>query len=132
MPERTFYVSASEESVAIPESYIGKVSEGSMISSLQRFKQTGDKRYAPLPIMAHPNAPNIGPKNVFKGVITFENVVMGICDGRPRTDRQVSTCVDIYRGMRQSYIYLERLSRPVTNPKESRYKGQSEATLSKL
>ncbi|MEK6959560.1 MAG: 2'-deoxycytidine 5'-triphosphate deaminase [Nanoarchaeota archaeon] len=132
LPKRTFYISASEESVSIPESYIGKVSEGSMISSLQRFRQTGHKRYAPLPLMAHPNAPNIGPKNVFKGVITFENVVMGICDGRPCTDRQVSSRVDIYRGMRQSYIYLERLSCPVSNPRESRYKGQSEATLCKF
>ena len=102
----TFFISASAESVKIPESCIGHVSE----------MNHHDPRLAVF--STHANAPYVGPKNVFEGKVTFENMMW-------------SNGV-IIAGMSQSRLNLMKLNTPLEQVEESRYKGQDQATLSRV
>lgn len=118
LPSGTFFLSASAEEVEIPEAFVGYVTEGNSFGTNHRFMHTFDPRYAPLNFSAHPNAPYIGPKTVFKGRITFEN--------RLRLDSWLRA------GQKQSELMLVPLSDPILNAQASRYNDQKGATLSRL
>ena len=100
----TFFISASAEEVEISPKYVGFVVEREPETFL-------------LPFAAHANAPYIGPRGVFQGKITFENVM--IRDGY------------LSAGMSQSRLLLCPLRTPLLDTKESRYNHQGGATLSK-
>lgn len=105
-PEGTFFISSSQEQVKIPNSHVGYVLERGFIMN------TG--------FSSHPNAPYIGPKSVFQGAITFENLVY-------------QAGARLYQGMFQSILELRPLKTPLDEGStESRYKGQETATLSRL
>ena len=102
--ERTFFLSASAESVSLPNGYVGDVKErvaGTMPA-----------------MMTHANAPYIGPGSVFEGTITFENYML--------LDGQIS------EGMPFTTLNLIKLRTPISGGLTSRYKGQQGATASRL
>ncbi|MAF99295.1 MAG: hypothetical protein CMH61_01665 [Nanoarchaeota archaeon] len=102
--ERQFFLSASAETISLPNGYVGDVKE--------RIAGT-------LPAMiTHANAPYIGPSSVFEGTITFENCMLlsyAITEGMPFTT-----------------LNLIKLRTPINGGSESRYKGQQGATASRL
>jgi deoxycytidine triphosphate deaminase len=112
----SFFLSSSEEYVEIPCGYVGHVAEAAMHTNPRAFstKPAG----VPLPFRTHPNAPYIGPSNIFKGKITFENLM--------KFDSY------IYPGMKQSELYIERLNTQDHNLMQSRYMNQQQVTGSKL
>ncbi len=112
LPLNTFFLSSSAESVYIPEDYVGFVSDRN--SNTPYIQMT----YPALPFISHANAPYIGPKNIFQGNITFENVMV---EQNP-----------LFAGMKQSELYLRKLSRKSSYTKESRYNNQSGADKSKI
>jgi deoxycytidine triphosphate deaminase len=112
----TFFLSSSAEYVEIPHRYVGLVTEVAMYRNSEQFstKPTG----FPLPFRTHPNALYIAPSNIFKGKITFENMM--------KWDSY------IYPGMKQSELYIERLNTQNHDQMPSRYMGQKQATGSRL
>jgi deoxycytidine triphosphate deaminase len=118
LPQGTFFLSASAEEVEIPEAFVGYVTEGNSFQTNHRFMQSLDPQFGPLNFSAHPNAPYIGPKTVFKGRITFEN--------RLRNDALLR------EGQKQSELILVPLSSPLYETQVSRYNDQKGATLSRL
>lgn len=118
LSRNAFFLSSSEEHVEIPEDYVGYVTERHSFMGLQRKLRCGKDIIGEMPFFAHANAPYIGPKSIFRGCITFENLM--IVDGYIR------------RGMRQSDLLLEQLSQPVRNPDPSSYNNQHTTTLSRI
>ncbi len=106
LPKGTFFISASEEEVAIPDTHVGYVLERGFLLHTN--------------FSTHPNAPYIGPKSIFEGKITFENYVH---HGGTR----------LHQGILQSTLELRPLKTPLdSDAQESRYKGQAAATLSRI
>ncbi|MBN2567618.1 hypothetical protein JXB02_06070 [Candidatus Woesearchaeota archaeon] len=115
----TFFLSASAEYVEIPEGHCGYVSQGGSVMSLQKYMRTGDPRFAPQPFLSHADAPYIGPKNIFHGNITFENLLLDD--------------YTLVAGMRQSEFFLVPLLGDGKKYRgESSYIGQTGAALSRL
>jgi len=106
IPRGSFFISSSQESVEIPENYVGMVTQMQTQHSHSYYRRN-------LPFFSHPNAPVIGPKNIFRGTITFENYAF----------------VDsiIKQGMFLSQLYLERLSSKADSI-TSKYNNQNGAT----
>ncbi len=99
-----FYLSSSIEQVEIPTDCVGFVKDMAYDSYTA-------------PYSSHPNAPVIGPKSIFKGVITFENI-------------HGSTGI-IRSGEKQSVLYLRKLIEPIENGEKSKYFNQERADKSK-
>ncbi|MFC2135140.1 hypothetical protein ACFLTH_11025 [Bacteroidota bacterium] len=101
--DNQFYLSSSKEEVEIPNNCVGFVKEFII-----------DDRCV---FASHANAPLIGPKSMFKGVITFENnhIVHGT----------------IYANDIQSVLTLRKLKTPIENGNKSRYNNQKTVQLSK-
>ena len=104
LPKNSFFISASDGYVRIPEGFVGYVKESAPTSFF--------------PFNTHANAPYIGPRGVFEGNITFENKMK--VEGYVR------------KGMVQSKLFLFPLEGRINNQSQSRYHGQNGATLSKL
>ena len=113
LPASTFFISSSAEYVEIPDHCVGYVSESDSLMALSTKKT--DRL---IPFYTHANAPYIGPRGVFRGTITFENVMK--MDGYIRV------------GIKQSELYLVPLDGAHHQAPESRYNGQQESTLSRL
>jgi deoxycytidine triphosphate deaminase len=111
-----FFISCSAEYVAIPPKYVGLVTEVNSHATNSQFAKTNDPRLMVAPFTSHPNCPYIGPKGVFEGQITFENIMW----------------VDSYvtAGMKQSELMLKELTRIIEV--KSRYNEQKGATFSRL
>ncbi len=107
----SFFLSSSEEYVGIPNDCCGKVRPN-------EFTFHPKIKLPILPFYSHANAPWIGPKRIFEGPITFENM----------------THYDSYfcAGMLQSGLNVFKLSKFCSDTKNSRYKNQDGATESRL
>src|SRR3989344_80266 len=111
LPRGAFFISASQESVELPDYYVGYVSESGIVNvPLEQLP-----RYV-LPFRSHAHAPYIGPKSVFRGKITFENTMKR--DGY------------VYPGMTQSRLVLFPLF-DLGSAEKSVYNLQEGAALSK-
>jgi len=113
-----FFISASAESVEIPEDCVGYVTERHTIMQLQNLVKRGANVLQDMPFMSHANAPYIGPRSVFIGNITFENQMLTDAKVRP--------------GTKQADLVLYLLADRVHLPRNSRYTNQDGATLSRL
>lgn len=110
-----FFLATSAEYVEIPRQFVGYVTERHTIREIQGFNA---EACFSMPFMAHANAPYIGPRNVFRGRITFENSMLWDSLVKP--------------GMGQSTLLLRELVAPIRNSRPSRYNNQNSATSSLL
>lgn len=115
LPKGTFFLSASAEEFSCDPAYCGYVTER---HSIMTFQMLSARELWSMPYWSHANAPYVGPRNVFTGKITFENIM-----------KQPG---EIFPGMKQAELTLVPLTTPSAYTKESRYKGQLGATESRI
>jgi len=106
LPYGSFFLSASQEHITLPEGYIAEVGESrSAMSMMDYFRDGGN--VMPFPFYAHCNAPLVSSN----GTITFEN--------------SLRMSARIRSGIPQSEIWMHKLLTPYGSDVSSQYDNQN-------